>query len=40
MQADEAALLPLTPTQVATQKLLGVPMEYARPKEGAVESVD
>ncbi len=40
VQADETALLPLTPTQVATQKLLGVPMEYARPKEGAVESVD
>ncbi|WP_338477057.1 ABC transporter substrate-binding protein [Pseudomonas khavaziana] len=36
VQTDEAAIFPLTPTQVATQKLLGVPMEYAQPKEGAV----
>ena len=40
VQTDEAAIFPLTPTQVATQTLLGVPMEYAQPKEGAVESVD
>ncbi len=26
----------ITPTQVATQKRLGVPMEYAQSKEGAV----
>jgi putative spermidine/putrescine transport system substrate-binding protein len=36
VQTDEASIFPLTPTQVATQKLLGVPMEYAQPKEGAV----
>ena len=36
VQTDEAAIFPLTPTQVATQKLLGIPMEYAQPKEGAV----
>jgi putative spermidine/putrescine transport system substrate-binding protein len=36
VQTDEAAIFPLTPTQVTTQKLLGVPVEYAQPKEGAV----
>jgi putative spermidine/putrescine transport system substrate-binding protein len=36
VQTDEAAIFPLTPTQVTTQQLLGVPMEYAQPKEGAV----
>jgi putative spermidine/putrescine transport system substrate-binding protein len=36
VQTDEAALFPLTPTQVSTLKLLGVPVEYAQPKEGAV----
>ncbi|UOK36653.1 ABC transporter substrate-binding protein [Pseudomonas palleroniana] len=36
VQTDEAAIFPLTPTQVTTQKLLGIPMEYAQPKEGAV----
>jgi putative spermidine/putrescine transport system substrate-binding protein len=36
VQTDEAAIFPLTPTQVTTQQLLGVPVEYAQPKEGAV----
>ncbi len=33
---SEAALFPLTPTQVTALKLRGVPVEYAQPKEGAV----
>ena len=36
VQTGEAAIFPLTPTMVATQKARGVPMEYAQPKEGAV----
>ena len=36
VQNGEAALFPLTPTAVATQKAKGVPMEYAQPKEGSV----
>lgn len=36
VQTDEAALFPLTPTQVTALKLRGVPIEYAQPKEGAV----
>ncbi|MBX8501554.1 ABC transporter substrate-binding protein [Pseudomonas lijiangensis] len=36
VQTDEAALFPLTPTQVTALKLKGVPVEYAQPKEGAV----
>jgi putative spermidine/putrescine transport system substrate-binding protein len=36
VQTGEAAIFPLTPTAVATQKAKGVPMEYAQPKEGSV----
>ncbi|MEG0859896.1 MAG: ABC transporter substrate-binding protein [Pseudomonas sp.] len=36
VQTDEAALFPLTPTQVTALKLRGIPVEYAQPKEGAV----
>ncbi|MDJ1158692.1 ABC transporter substrate-binding protein [Chelatococcus sp. SYSU_G07232] len=36
VQTGEAALFPLTPTQVATLKGKGVPVEYAQPKEGSV----
>ena len=36
VQTDEAALFPLTPTQVSALKLKGIPVEYAQPKEGAV----
>ncbi len=36
VQNGEAAIFPLTPTGVATQKGRGVPMEYAQPKEGSV----
>ncbi|PVZ19876.1 MULTISPECIES: ABC transporter substrate-binding protein [unclassified Pseudomonas] len=36
VQTDEAALFPLTPTQVTALKLKGIPVEYAQPKEGAV----
>ncbi|WP_298924780.1 ABC transporter substrate-binding protein [uncultured Ramlibacter sp.] len=36
VQNGEAAIFPLTPTAVATQKARGVPMEYAQPKEGSV----
>ena len=36
VQTGEAAIFPLTPTAVATQKARGVPMEYAQPKEGSV----
>lgn len=36
VQTDEAALFPLTPTQVTALKMRGVPVEYAQPKEGAV----
>ncbi|VVN03006.1 hypothetical protein PS858_00221 [Pseudomonas fluorescens] len=36
LQTDEAALFPLTPTQVTALKLKGMPVEYAQPKEGAV----
>ncbi|MBX8487857.1 ABC transporter substrate-binding protein [Pseudomonas cichorii] len=36
VQTDEAALFPLTPTQVTALKIKGVPVEYAQPKEGAV----
>lgn len=36
VQTGEAAIFPLTPTSVATQKARGIPMEYAQPKEGSV----
>lgn len=36
VQTGEAAIFPLTPTGVATQKARGVPMEYVQPKEGSV----
>lgn len=36
VQTDEAALFPLTPTQVTALKLKGIAVEYAAPKEGAV----
>jgi putative spermidine/putrescine transport system substrate-binding protein len=36
VQTGEAAIFPLTPTGVATQKARGIPMEYAQPKEGSV----
>ena len=36
VQTGEAALFPLTPTQVTALKLKGIPVEYAPPKEGAV----
>ena len=36
VQNGEAAIFPLTPTGVATQKARGVPMEYVQPKEGSV----
>lgn len=36
VQTGEAALFPLTPTQVSALKIKGVPVEYAAPKEGAV----
>ncbi|MDF0733012.1 ABC transporter substrate-binding protein [Pseudomonas entomophila] len=36
VQTDEAALFPLTPTQVTALKARGIPVEYAQPKEGAV----
>ena len=36
VQNGEAAIFPLTPTGVATQKARGVPMGYAQPKEGSV----
>jgi putative spermidine/putrescine transport system substrate-binding protein len=36
VQTNEAALFPLTPTQVTALKMRGVPVEYAQPKEGAV----
>jgi|JI10StandDraft_1071094.scaffolds.fasta_scaffold288207_2 putative spermidine/putrescine transport system substrate-binding protein len=36
VQNGEAAIFPLTPTGVATQKARGIPMEYAQPKEGSV----
>ncbi|MEB0090506.1 ABC transporter substrate-binding protein [Pseudomonas sp. CCI1.2] len=36
VQTNEAAIFPLTPTGVSTLQLLGVPVEYAQPKEGAV----
>jgi putative spermidine/putrescine transport system substrate-binding protein len=36
LQTDEAALFPLTPTQVTALKLKGMPVEYAQPKEGSV----
>ena len=36
VQTGEAAIFPLTPTAVATQKARGIPMEYAQPKEGSV----
>jgi len=36
VQNGEAAIFPLTPTAVATQKARGVAMEYAQPKEGSV----
>ena len=36
LQTDEAAMFPLTPTQVTALKLKGMPVEYAQPKEGAV----
>ena len=37
VQNGEAAIFPLTPTGVATQKARGIPMEYAQPKEGSVQ---
>jgi len=36
VQNGEAAIFPLTPTAVATQKARGVAMEYVQPKEGSV----
>jgi putative spermidine/putrescine transport system substrate-binding protein len=36
VQTGEAALFPLTPTQVTALKLKGIPVEYAPPKEGGV----
>ncbi|MBC5767973.1 ABC transporter substrate-binding protein [Ramlibacter albus] len=36
VQTGDAAIFPLTPTSVATQKAKGIPMEYAQPKEGSV----
>jgi putative spermidine/putrescine transport system substrate-binding protein len=36
VQTGEAAIFPLTPTQVATLKSKGIPVEYAQPKEGSV----
>lgn len=36
LQTDEAALFPLTPTQVTALKLKGMQVEYAQPKEGSV----
>lgn len=36
VQTGDAAIFPLTPTGVATQKARGIPMEYAQPKEGSV----
>jgi putative spermidine/putrescine transport system substrate-binding protein len=36
VQTGEAALFPLTPTQVSALKAKGVPVEYAAPKEGGV----
>ncbi|WP_288374815.1 ABC transporter substrate-binding protein [uncultured Pseudomonas sp.] len=36
VQTDEAALFPLTPTQVTTLQAKGIPVAYAQPKEGAV----
>ena len=36
VQTGEAAIFPLTPTAVATQKARGIPMAYAQPKEGSV----
>jgi putative spermidine/putrescine transport system substrate-binding protein len=36
VQTGEAALFPLTPTQVEVLKGKGVPVEYAQPKEGSV----
>ena len=36
VQTNEAALFPLTPTQVEVLKGKGVPVEYAQPKEGSV----
>jgi len=35
VQTGEAAIFPLTPTAVATQKARGVPMGYAQPKKGS-----
>ena len=36
VQTGEAAIFPLTPTQVSLLKTKGIPIEYAQPKEGAV----
>lgn len=36
VQTGEAAIFPLTPTQVASLKGKGIPVEYAHPKEGSV----
>jgi putative spermidine/putrescine transport system substrate-binding protein len=36
VQTNEAALFPLTPTQVSALKLKGIPVAYAAPKEGGV----
>ena len=36
VKTGEAALFPLTPTQVTALKTKGVPVEYAAPKEGSV----
>jgi len=36
VQTGEAAIFPLTPTQIATLKEKGLPVEYAQPKEGSV----
>ena len=35
VEADEAALFPLSPTAVMRLKRMGVPVEYAAPKEGS-----
>jgi len=36
VQTNEAAIFPLTPTQVALLKTKGISIEYAQPKEGSV----
>ena len=36
IQTGDAAIAPLTPTQVSVLKAKGIPIEYAQPKEGSV----